>query len=101
MLGILGIMGESVRRLKKYIVAICNFTLHKALLGRVKWSEHVARMGERRGIYRILVGTRESGFWKNPDVYGRIILKWIFNRWDKAAWTGLISFRIRAGGGLL
>jgi hypothetical protein len=57
-------------------------------------------MGERKGLYRVLVRTRESDLWKDPEVYGRIILKWIFNRWDKGAWTGLILFRIRAGGGL-
>jgi len=31
----------------------------------------------------------------------RIILKWIFNKWDERAWTGLIWLRIRTGGGLL
>ena len=25
-----------------------------------KWAEHVARMGERRGIYRVLVGNPEE-----------------------------------------
>jgi hypothetical protein len=90
-----------VRRLKKYIVAICNFIVHKALLGRVNLAGHVASMGERRGVYRVLVGTRESGLWKDPEVHGRIILKWVFNSWDKGAWTAMISFRIRAGGGLL
>jgi hypothetical protein len=24
---------------------------------RVRWAEHVARIGERRGIYRVLVGS--------------------------------------------
>jgi hypothetical protein len=28
-------------------------------------------------------GTRESDLLKDPEVYGRITLKWIFNRWDK------------------
>ena len=23
---------------------------------RIRWAEHVARMGERRGVYRVLVG---------------------------------------------
>ena len=90
-----------MRRLKKYIMAICNFTVHKALLGRVKLAGHVARMRERKGVYRVLVGTRVSDLWKDPEVYERIILKCIFNRWDIGPWTGLISFRIRAGGGLL
>ena len=32
---------------------------------------------------------------------GKIILKGIFKKWDGEAWTGLICFRIGAGGGLL
>ena len=59
-----------MRRLKKYIGAICNFTVHKALLGRVKWDGHVARMGERRGVYRLLVGIRVSDLWKDPKYMG-------------------------------
>jgi hypothetical protein len=45
---------------------------------RVRWAEHVADMGEKRNVYRILVG-RPGG--KRPlarhTVGGRIILKWI------------------------
>jgi hypothetical protein len=40
-------------------------------------------MGERRGIYRVLVGKPEG---KRPlgrfVVDGRIILRWIFWKWD-------------------
>jgi len=36
----------------------------------------------------------------NPGVVGRIILKWIFRKWDRA-WTGLNWLRIGTGGGLL
>ena len=27
---------------------------------RIGWAEHVARMGERRGVYRVLVGKLEG-----------------------------------------
>jgi hypothetical protein len=44
-----------------------NFTaciLHRILLGiksrRMKWVGHVARMGEGRGVYRVLVGRPEG-----------------------------------------
>jgi hypothetical protein len=57
-------------------------------------------------------GKREvhTGFWwgdlrsgdhfGDPGVDGRIILKWIFKKWDEA-WTGLIWSRIETGAGLL
>ena len=28
--------------------------------GRMRWAVHVARMGERRGVYRVLVGKPEG-----------------------------------------
>jgi len=34
-----------------------------------------------------------------PGVEGRIILKWIFDKWDGEAWTGLLWLRIGTGGG--
>jgi hypothetical protein len=60
-------------------------------------------MGKRRDEYRALVGKPEG---KKPlggprRVDGRIILKWILNRQDGRAWTGLIWFRIGTSGGLL
>jgi len=53
---------------------------------RTRWAGNVAHIGERRGIYRILVGRPEG---KRP--FGRprrrlgIILRWIFRTWDVEA----------------
>jgi hypothetical protein len=66
---------------------------------RLRWAGHVARMGERRGAYRALVG--KGNHLEDPGVDGRIILKWIFERLDRRAWTGSVWLSIRTGNGLL
>ena len=69
---------------------------------RMRWARHVARMVERRGVYRVLVGKpEERDHLKDPGVEGRIILRWVFRKWDVGAWTGLIWLRIGTGGGHL
>jgi hypothetical protein len=46
-------------------------------------------MGERRGAYRVLVGKqRERDHLGDPGVDERIILRWIFRKWDVGVWTG-------------
>jgi hypothetical protein len=58
--------------------------------------------GGRRGVYRILVGKpQEREDLEDPGVHGRIILRWIFRKWDVRAWTGSSWLRIAAGGGHL
>jgi hypothetical protein len=38
-------------------------------------------MGERRGIYRVLVGKlRERDYLGDPSIDGKIILSWIFRK---------------------
>jgi len=39
--------------------------------------------------------------WGDPGVDGRILLKWIFRKWDVKAWTGSSWLRIGTGGGHL
>jgi len=49
----------------------------------MRWAEHVAPMGERRGVYRSWWGNlKERDHLGDPVVEGRIILRWIFWKWD-------------------
>jgi hypothetical protein len=69
---------------------------------RMRWAGHVARMGEGRSAYRVLVGRPEG---RKP--LGRPRHRWEDNiKMDLrevgwGAWTGLIWLRIGTGGGLL
>jgi hypothetical protein len=39
--------------------------------------------------------------WGNPDVDGRIIIRWIFRKWEGVLGTGWSGLRIGTGGGHL
>jgi len=44
-------------------------------------------MDERRGVYRVLVGNlKERDHLEDSGVDGRIILRWIFRKWDVGVW---------------
>jgi hypothetical protein len=45
---------------------------------RMRWAGHVVRLGEGRGVYRVLVGKPEEK--RDPGVDGRITLRWIFRK---------------------
>jgi hypothetical protein len=65
----------------------------------MRWAGYVACVGERRSIYRVLVGKPEGkNHLEDPGVDGRVILRWIFRRWNVGAWTGLKWLRIGTGG---
>jgi hypothetical protein len=58
--------------------------------------------GEERCIHAFGGGNlRERDHLGDTGVSGRIIVSWIFRKWDGGAWTGLIRLRIGTGGGHL
>jgi hypothetical protein len=67
-------------------------------LRRMRWEGHVARMGEKRNAYRLLVGKPEG---KRP--LGRPIRRWVDNirmdlgevGWSDVDWIGLAQERNR------
>ena len=62
----------------------------------------MARMVEGRGVYRVLVGKPEGKIpLGDTDVDGRIILRWIFRKWEGVVGTGWSWLRIGSGGGHL
>ena len=51
----------------------------------------MAGVEEGRGVYKVSVGNlRERNHWGNQDLDGRIILKWIFRKWEGVLVTGWI-----------
>jgi len=63
---------------------------------------YVARVGERRDVYRVLVGKPEGKIHLgDPGVDGRMILRWILRKWYVGVWTGSSWLRIGTVGGHL
>ena len=64
---------------------VCQIDLYVTVLlctQEDRWAGHIARMGERRVAYRVFVGKPErTTQLKRPRVDGRIILKWILEKW--------------------
>jgi len=44
---------------------------------------------------------RERDYLRDLGVDGRIIIRWIFRKWDRGVWTGLNWLRIGTDGGHL
>jgi hypothetical protein len=69
---------------------------------KIRWAWHVARMRRGETLTGFWSGNlRERDHWGDPGVSGKIILRWIFRKWDVGVWPGLRWLRIQTGGGHL
>jgi hypothetical protein len=64
------------------------------IIKSMRWAGHVARRGEKRYEYRLLVGKRPL---RRPRRRW-VDLGWILEKWDGVMWTGLAWLRIGTGG---
>jgi hypothetical protein len=79
----------------------CSPNIVRVIKSRImRWAWHVTRMGERRGVYRVLVGKPEG---KRP--LGKYKRRWEdnikmdFQEVGLGVWTGSSWLRIGTGGG--
>jgi hypothetical protein len=69
---------------------------------RMGWAGHVARIGMKRKVYKVLAGTPEGKkHLEDQNVDGRMGLEWILGRLAGGVYSGSGWLRIRASGGLL
>jgi hypothetical protein len=59
------------------------------------WETEKLRTGFWWGVLK------EGDYLEDLGIDGRIILKWIFKKWDGMGWISLIWLRIGTGGGRL
>jgi hypothetical protein len=64
---------------------------------RMRWTGHVARMGEDRKVY----SQKERDHLEDQGADGRIGLEWILRRLARGVYIGFTSPEIGTGGGLL
>ena len=76
-------------------------TIREIKSRRMKRAEHVARVGRGEVHTGFWWGnTKERAHLEDPGIDGKILLNWIFKKWDGTL-TGLIWLRKGTDGGLL
>jgi hypothetical protein len=69
---------------------------------RMRWTGHVARVRKGEMCTGFWWGNlRERDQWGDPGIDRKIILRWIFRKWDVGVWTKLSWLRIGRDGGHL
>jgi len=67
----------------------------------MRWTGHVARYGGQAYTEFWWGNLRGRDYFGDPDVDGRIILRWTFTKWYVGLWTGSSWLKTGTGGGHL
>jgi hypothetical protein len=62
---------------------------------RIRWVGYVASMENSGGTGFWLGELKESHNLEDLGIDGRIVLKWIFKKWDEEPWTEFVWLRIK------
>ena len=68
---------------------------------RMRWAGHVAHMGRGKAYAGFWCGNLMEKGHLGDEGDGRIILRWVFRKWDVGVWTGSSWIRIGTVGGHL
>jgi len=68
----------------------------------MRWAVHVERMGRMEVYTGFRWGNlRERDNLGDPGVDGKIILTWVFRKWNVGVWTGSSCLKVGTRGGHL
>jgi len=68
----------------------------------MRWEGHVARIGRGEAYTEFWWGNlKERDRLEDPELDGKIILRWIFRQWEMGTWTRSSWLRIGTGDGHL